>query len=150
MRFQYFSASSHLSTAAWDHPDALLPSKSGSLTTCGICDNCTRDPASLITKDVSLEAWRILKVLTQVQSEGGRVTLVTLAELVRGLGKGSFAVADGKGRKRKVVGEKGSVDVEELAGGKVSFNKEASLFLAKLVRTHLAHQCRTRKSYLFI
>jgi ATP-dependent DNA helicase Q1 len=63
-------------------------------------------------------------VLTEVQREGGRVTLATLADLVRGLGGGSFAVATGKGRKRKVTNEKMSVDLVGIAGGKVELNKE--------------------------
>lgn len=58
--------------------------------------------------------------------------MATLAELIRGLGKGSFAVADGKGRKRKVAGEKGSLDVEELAGGKVSLSKDVSSFFGQV------------------
>ncbi len=96
--------------------------------TCGICDNCTRDPASLITKDVTIEAWRILKVLTEVQREGGRVTLANLADLVRGLGGASFAVgAGGKKGKGRATGEKGSIDLDEVAGGKVAMNKEVSV-----------------------
>ena len=125
---QYFSASSHLSAAAWDRPDNLSSKTSGTLTTCGICDNCTRDPASLITKDVTFNAWRILKVLAKVQEEGGRLTLGTLADLVRGLGGGSFAMTDtsGRGTKRKMTGEKRSVDLDAIAGGKVNLSKEVS------------------------
>lgn len=65
-------------------------------------------------------------MLEMVQREGGRVTLATLADLVRGLGGGSFAVAEGKGRKRKATGEKGSLNVEEVAGGKVALSKDVS------------------------
>jgi hypothetical protein len=76
---------------------------------------------------VTVEAWRILKVLEEVQREGGRVTLAALADLVRGLGGGSFGVVQqGKGRKRKLGEEKGRVDVVDVAGGKVELNKDVS------------------------
>jgi ATP-dependent DNA helicase Q1 len=88
--------------------------------TCGICDNCLRDPASIITRDVTVESWRILKVVEEVQREGGRVTLANLADLVRGLGGGSFAVKSGK---RKGT-EKGEMDVVDVAGGKVEMSKD--------------------------
>lgn len=127
--FQYFSHSSHLSTSAWDHPDPLNPDggSSSGIAKCGTCDNCTRNVETVTVKDVTLDSWRILKVLQEVQHEGGRVTLGTLADLVRGLGGGNFAVAlqDKKG-KRKVGGEKSSVDLETVCGGKVGLNKEVS------------------------
>lgn len=76
---------------------------------------------------MTLESWKVLKVLEEVQSAGGRVTLANLADLVRGLGGGSFGVVDeGHGRKRKakLAAEKGSLDVQAIAGGKVELNKE--------------------------
>jgi ATP-dependent DNA helicase Q1 len=55
------------------------------------------------------------------------VTLAALADLVRGLGGGSFGVVQqGKGRKRKLGEEKGRVDVVDVAGGKVELNKDVS------------------------
>ena len=82
----------------------------------------------MITRDVSLEAWKILRVLNEVQKASGRVTLATLADLVRGLGGGNFAVASakGKGKRQAASGEKGSLDVDDIVGGKVTLNKEVS------------------------
>lgn len=55
------------------------------------------------------------------------MTLAALADLVRGLGGGSFGVVQqGKGRKRKLGEEKGRVDVADVAGGKVELNKDVS------------------------
>nr|XP_018265542.1 ATP-dependent DNA helicase [Kwoniella dejecticola CBS 10117]OBR87700.1 ATP-dependent DNA helicase [Kwoniella dejecticola CBS 10117] len=122
---RYFSASAHLSASAWDAPDTLS-SSSGTTSKCGICDNCTREPDSIVTKDVSVEAWRILKVAQYVQSEHGRVTLANLSDLVRGLGGGTFSVVGGgEGRKgkRKANGEKEKVDLDSV-GGKILLGKD--------------------------
>ena len=123
---QYFSASTHLSAAAWDNPDAL-GSSGGTITTCGICDNCLRHPASITTKDVTIESWICLKALEEIIHSGGRVTLANLSDLVRGLGGGSYGtLSEGKGRKRKSGGEKATLDLDEVAGGKVTLNKDVS------------------------
>nr|XP_031858167.1 uncharacterized protein CI109_006409 [Kwoniella shandongensis]KAA5525239.1 hypothetical protein CI109_006409 [Kwoniella shandongensis] len=123
---RYFSASAHLSASAWDNADSLS-SSGGSTTTCGICDNCTRSPESIITKDVTVESWKILKIAQIVQSEGGRVTLANLGDLVRGLGGGTFGVVgggeEGRRKKRKLTGEKGQLSLDEV-GGKVTMGKD--------------------------
>ncbi|WVQ97922.1 hypothetical protein IAU59_005040 [Kwoniella sp. CBS 9459] len=122
---KYFSASAHLSASAWDHADSLS-SSSGAVSTCGICDNCLRSSDSIVTRDVTLETWKILKVAQTVQREGGRVTLANLADLVRGLGGGMFGVVgggEGKRGKRKMNGEKAQVDLGEV-GGKVTMGKD--------------------------
>ena len=123
---QYFSASTHLSAAAWDHSDTLA-SSGGKISTCGICDNCLRDPASIITKDVTLEAWKCLRVLEEVARSDGRVTLANLVDLVRGLGGGLFGTVQQKGRKRKSSGEKANLDLDRITGGKLDMTKDASL-----------------------
>ncbi|WWC87044.1 uncharacterized protein L201_001929 [Kwoniella dendrophila CBS 6074] len=122
---KYFSASAHLSASAWDAPDALS-SSTGTTSTCGICDNCMRSPESIITKDVTVESWKIMKIAQFVQSEGGRVTLANLSDLVRGLGGGLFGVVgggEGKKGKRRLNGEKERVDLEAL-GGKITLSKD--------------------------
>ncbi|WRT64897.1 uncharacterized protein IL334_001836 [Kwoniella shivajii] len=122
---KYFSASAHLSASAWDAPDSLS-SSSGSTSSCGICDNCLRPADSIITKDVTIETWKILKVAQAVERDGGRVTLANLADLVRGLGGGLFGVVgggEGKKGKRKLNGEKEKVDLEEV-GGKITMSKD--------------------------
>lgn len=124
---QYFSTSAQLSTNAWDHADSLSTSGTGSVVACGSCDNCRRDPASIISRTVTLDTWRILKVVRQVEQDGGRVTLPNLADLARGLAGGNYAIPeDSRGsRKRKSAGPaKGSLSVSALTGGKVELNKE--------------------------
>jgi len=122
--FQYFSTSTQLSAAAWDNPDALAAS-GGKITTCGICDNCVRDPASIITKDVTLESWKILTVLTEVVRSGGRVTLANLTGLARGLGGGGYAIPAG-GKRKRAEPEKANLDIDELIGEKISMNGDVS------------------------
>lgn len=122
---QYFSASTQLSAAAWDNADALAAS-GGKITTCGICDNCVRDPSSIVTKDVTIESWKILRVLQEVERYDGRVTLANAAYLVRGLGGGSFSMLS-TGKRKRVEPEKGAVDLESLIGGKITMNKDVGL-----------------------
>lgn len=78
---------------------------------------------------MTLESWRTIKVLDEVQQQGGRVTVPALADLVRGLGGGAFPVV-GEGRKRKVAG-KSSLDLTAIAGGKVSLSKDVSGFAVR-------------------
>lgn len=122
---QYFSASASLSAAAWDTSDSLT-GPGGSVTTCGICDNCLRDPESIITKDVTVECWKILRVLKQIMNQGGRVTLSNLATVVRGLGGASFSIPS-QGGKRKAENETGSLELDKLIGTKVDMSKDVSL-----------------------
>ena len=121
---QYFSASTQLSAAAWDNADALAAS-GGKITTCGICDNCVRDSASIVSKDVTFESWKILRVLQEVERSGGRVTISSLADLVRGLGGGSFSVPT-IGKRKRAEPEKGALDLERLIGGKITMSKDVS------------------------
>jgi ATP-dependent DNA helicase Q1 len=123
---QYFSTSAQLSTNAWDHGDTLSGNNSGSVASCGSCDNCLRDPSSIITKDVTLETWRILKVVKEVERNSGRATLSNVSDLVRGLGSASYTgiSAGGNSKKRKADPEKVSMDTASVAGGKVTLNKE--------------------------
>lgn len=96
----------------------------GALTPCGHCDNCTRSPETIDHRDVTLEAWQILKVVQEVEHQGGRVTLSMLADLIRGAGGGSFGVV-GNGRKGKGTSkEKLGLDLESIAGGKVALSKD--------------------------
>ena len=121
---QYFSASSSLSAAAWDSADTLAAS-GGAITPCGICDNCTRDPASVTVRNVTVEAWKTLKVIEAVVRKGGRATLANLADLVRGLGGGNFGIPSSGKRKREEP-EKSNLDLAELIDGKISLNKDVS------------------------
>jgi ATP-dependent DNA helicase Q1 len=139
---QYFSTSASLPTDAWDDDGR---GASGDVQACGHCDNCLRDPATFESLDVTVEVWRILRVCEAVCEQGGRVTVSGLAELVRGLGGGTFPVvgvrAKGKG---KASAEKGSVDVKELNGGKVALSKEQTEYL--LIELVLQDYLREGKS----
>ncbi|CAE6431582.1 unnamed protein product [Rhizoctonia solani] len=127
----YFSASSSLSLSSW------TTEAGGKLTRCGHCDNCTRPPESVANKDVTLDAWIILRVAQTIDSEGGRVTVGMLADLVRGVGGKTFQVPAGggrKGRRRKSQGEKVGLDLEGVAGGKTSLSKDdAETLIIQLV-----------------
>ena len=64
-------------------------------------------------------------MLEEVEGAGGRVTLANLAELVRGLGGGTFGVTEtNKKGKRKMAEEKEKLDLNAVAQGKVTLNKE--------------------------
>jgi ATP-dependent DNA helicase Q1 len=79
------------------------------------------------TLDVTVDVWKLLKVMEEVDHSGGRITLSALAELARGLGGGSFAIANAPKRgKGKVVDDKGFLDVAKLCGAKVALNKDVS------------------------
>ncbi|KZO97674.1 ATP-dependent DNA helicase [Calocera viscosa TUFC12733] len=116
---RYFSSSSDLSTAAWEDPSA---GPASSLAPCGHCDNCTRAPSTIARKDVSVQAWQLLRIVDAVCHEGGRVTVGILSDLARGLAGGAFNVSSG-GKKRKRT-EKAELDLEDVAGGKVELSKD--------------------------
>ncbi|CEL62698.1 hypothetical protein RSOLAG1IB_05054 [Rhizoctonia solani AG-1 IB] len=127
----YFSASSSLSLSSW------TTEAGGKLTPCGHCDNCTRPPESVVNKDVTLDAWIILRVAQTIDNEGGRVTIGMLADLVRGVGGKAFQVpagGSGKGRRRKSQGEKVGLDLDDITGGKISLSKDdAEALIIQLV-----------------
>ncbi|KIJ15140.1 hypothetical protein PAXINDRAFT_180755 [Paxillus involutus ATCC 200175] len=111
---KYFSASSDLSMTSW------TTEESSAMDKCGHCDNCTRAPETIEHKDVTIEAWQILKILEAVDAQGGRQTIAGLSDLARGLGGGSFE-ASGKRKKSK---EKVQLDYDAVAGGKVGLSKD--------------------------
>ncbi|KAH9047166.1 ATP-dependent DNA helicase [Lactarius hengduanensis] len=53
-------------------------------TPCGHCDNCTRDPATVVQKDVTSEAKRVLTVARALASRNTNFTAVQLARTARG------------------------------------------------------------------
>ncbi|KAH9019603.1 P-loop containing nucleoside triphosphate hydrolase protein [Lactarius deliciosus] len=53
-------------------------------TPCGHCDNCTRDPATVVQKDVTSEAKRVLTVAHALASRNTNFTAVQLARTARG------------------------------------------------------------------
>ncbi|KAF8638726.1 hypothetical protein AX16_010449 [Volvariella volvacea WC 439] len=109
---RHFSTSSDLSLTAWaaDAEEALAP--------CGHCDNCKRAEQDVETVDVTLDAWKVLKVSSYVRDERGQLTLRQLATLVKGNAKGEFDISN---RNKK---SKGRVDLQDLVGGPVAVAKE--------------------------
>jgi len=96
---------------------------------CGHCDNCLRVPDELETLDVTTDVWRSLKVMMEVSRSSGRVTLSGLADLVRGLGGGTFPLV-GKGQS---VADRGRIDLQAVCEGKVTLNKEVRFTFALFV-----------------
>ena len=54
------------------------------ITPCGHCDNCIRDPALVVEKDVTSEAKRVLAVARALASRNTNFTALQLAETARG------------------------------------------------------------------
>ena len=114
---RYFSMSANLRVSAWStaEEDAEAP--------CRHCDNCTRAQETVDERDVTLDAWKILRVAEYVRAHRGRVTLNQLADLARGAGKGEFSLST---HASKSGPSKASVDLTELCGGAVGLSKEVS------------------------
>ena len=68
--------------------------------------------------------WKALKVSEAVSKTGGRVTLSGLADLVRGLGGGAFAVISQSNKKGSSSETRGSIDLDTICGGKLALSKE--------------------------
>jgi ATP-dependent DNA helicase Q1 len=137
---KYFSTSAQLSANAWDNAADLASTDTGTgtgtgtstgggrgggnVTTCGKCDNCLRDPETLQTRDVTLDAWKILHVAQYVNTHGGRLTASGLVDLARGLGGGKFAVMERTKRGKSRSSGEGFLDLGGLVGDKVGMNKD--------------------------
>ncbi|KAJ7932543.1 ATP-dependent DNA helicase [Mycena leptocephala] len=135
---KYFSHSSQLSMSSWATED------SNALAPCGHCDNCTRPADSFERRDVTFEAWQVLKIADAVQHTGGQLTLTMLADLARGNGGGTYGVGGG-GRKGKGKGrekEKMDLDLERICAGKVNLKKDEleSLLVELLVQRYLVEK----------
>ncbi|KAH7100070.1 ATP-dependent DNA helicase [Auriculariales sp. MPI-PUGE-AT-0066] len=110
----YFSASTSLSLSAWG-------AATDAGERCGHCDNCVRDKDSVrADEDVTLDAWRVLRVVKHVADHDGRLTIANLADLARGAGGGAFTT----GKKGKRAQDKMSVNFNEVSGGKVPLSKD--------------------------
>ncbi|KPV77044.1 uncharacterized protein RHOBADRAFT_34512, partial [Rhodotorula graminis WP1] len=103
---------------------------------CGQCDNCLRDPATVSTVDVSLSAYRALRIISAATAQRGTLTLPQAADLVRGNGGGTFSTQEAKSK------GKGKVDVKAEAGGKVELSKDETeqMLLMLLVEGRLQEE----------
>ena len=77
---------------------------------------------------MTLATWQILKIVDAVRKSGGKLTLVMLGSLARGLQGASFEVSEG-GRKGST---KLNLDLETVAGGPVDLNKTVGLLVSWL------------------
>ncbi|KAG6899929.1 hypothetical protein C0993_005231 [Termitomyces sp. T159_Od127] len=114
---KYFSVASEVAISAW------TTAESDALSRCGHCDNCKRSPEEVVHKDVTLQAWQLVKIAKAVNDSGANVTLKYLADLARGNAGGAYEVSRrkaGKGQTR----EKYKLDLEEVAGGEVYMSKD--------------------------
>ena len=109
--------SANLNVASWSTNDE------DAMTRCGHCDNRTRAPETVDHKDVTMEAWKILRVAEYVSRNKGRVTLNQLADLARGSGKGEFGLS---GHSSKSGPGKATVDLEDLCGAPDKLSKEVN------------------------
>lgn len=112
----YFSVSSSLALSAWG-------AATDAGEKCGHCDNCRRAPDSFAPNlDVTLDAWRVVRVLSHIATHKGRVTIAILSDLVRGVGGGAFSAGGKKGKKSQQ--DKLDLDLDEVCGGKISLGKD--------------------------
>lgn len=113
--YRYFSHS-RLSVSTWSTAEI------NALDRCGHCDNCLRDEDSIEQRDVTLQAWQLLKILQAVRQQGGRLTLGKLATLARGGAKGLYEVSKGNRRES----ENQEIDLDTVSGGPVDLSKTVS------------------------
>ena len=90
---------------------------------CTTCDNCTRDPATYAEHDVTLPAWQILRVAEEIKDRGVSITIKKLAEIARGLGGGTVSSGTKRKKGRSASGPE-TIDIEDVAGGKVDMKQE--------------------------
>ncbi|PPQ78009.1 hypothetical protein CVT25_015565 [Psilocybe cyanescens] len=112
---QYFSHSSQVSI----NINSFSTEEVGALDPCKHCDNCIRSPESIERRDVTLATWQILQVVNAVQRAGGRLTLSMLATLARGGNKGAFEASQA----RRSAATKQTLDIQDVAGGRVDLSK---------------------------
>jgi len=139
--FRYFSASSQLSVSSWTTDD------SDALESCGHCDNCTRAPGNLDHRDMTVEAWKILKITEALQRSGGRLTLSQLGELVRGGGGGAFEMSTGGGGRKGKEKAKEKLDLKAIAGGSVNLTKDVSVCLLTFLLVCLTFPLRKLSTF---
>ncbi|TRM62263.1 P-loop containing nucleoside triphosphate hydrolase protein [Schizophyllum amplum] len=128
---RYFSHSAQVSESSWSTEEADVNDP------CGSCDNCIRDKDTFDEKDVTEQAWQILRVAEEVKDRGVSITIKKLAEISRGLGGGTISTGT-KRKKGKSSGPE-TLDIEEVAGGKVAMKQEdvESLIVQLLIDNYL-------------
>ncbi|KAG5652677.1 hypothetical protein H0H81_004114 [Sphagnurus paluster] len=135
---RYFSHSSQLAMSAWSTGD------SDALAQCGHCDNCTRGPEEVECKDVTVQAWQLVKITQALNNEGANITLNSLAALARGNGGGAYEVTRGgkTGKGKGKAKEKQTLDLDAIAGGTVDLTKDEieHLLVELIIKQYLAEK----------
>ncbi|EGO29247.1 hypothetical protein SERLADRAFT_445074 [Serpula lacrymans var. lacrymans S7.9] len=135
---RYFSASADLSMASW------TTEESDAFERCGHCDNCLRPPETVVHKNVTFEAWQLLKIVEAVGRQGKRLTMSGLGDLSRGLGGGTFET----GGRRQKAKERFTLDYNEISGGKVGLSKDdTEALIVQLLTTHYMKEELVPTSY---
>jgi hypothetical protein len=95
---------------------------------CGECDNCGRDGSEIHHEDLTIPARKICEVVDYVTKQGGRVTLIQLGDLVRGIGTAMSTIIRNTQAKNESDDLDSIVPAElpepDLTDGKVKLKKE--------------------------
>jgi ATP-dependent DNA helicase Q1 len=75
-------------------------------------------------RDVTVQAWQLVKITEAIAAEGGRVTLGMLADLARGAGGGAFGIG-GRNKSKEKIG----LDLEAICQGKVDMSRDVGCLL---------------------
>jgi len=113
---------------------------------CGECDNCKRDVSSIKQEDLTVQALKICDVVEYVTKMGGRLTLIQLGDLVRGIGAPMPTIICNSRAKNHADGidlqSPSDMPVPDLIGEKIRLKKEQveSLILHLLLQGYLQEQ----------
>ncbi|KAG6875880.1 hypothetical protein C0993_006937 [Termitomyces sp. T159_Od127] len=104
---------------------------------CGHCDNCQRSPEEVVHKDVTLQAWQLVKIAKALNDSGENVTLESLAALARG----NVSRKTRQGQTR----ENHKLYLEEVAGGEVDMTRDdiEHLLVDLVLQGYLEEKYRT-------
>ncbi|KAI0052062.1 ATP-dependent DNA helicase [Auriscalpium vulgare] len=67
----------HFALSAWSADE---------LARCGHCDNCTRAPGAVEERDITVDAWRVLRISQALKRADENVTAQKLSDCARGVG----------------------------------------------------------------
>jgi len=99
---------------------------------CGECDNCKRDVSSIKQEDLTVQALKICDVVEYVTKMGGRLTLIQLGDLVRGIGAPMPTIICNSRAKNHADGidlqSPSDMPVPDLIGQKIRLKKEVGDF----------------------
>jgi hypothetical protein len=83
-----------------------------------------RDATTIKITNLTLETYRILRILAAAKRLDARLTLLGATDLVRGVGGGTVSMGTGSTK------TKTKIDIIEEAGGKITLSKDVAAFLS--------------------